>query len=311
MHLLCFNFINIFKIVCMKKSVNERFFFVINPKSGNKSHDWETIINAYFVHLHYKIELYFLTKNCNNHTIKERLDAFEPSQAIAIGGDGTVKLVAECIMQTSIVLGILPGGSANGLAKELGIPEDPIKALDVIVHGEIRKIHTTTVNDQLCVHLSDVGLNAYLMKKFESNGIRGMWGYMVASIKVLLQNSLMDIEMLIDGKKIRTKAFMVVIANATMYGTGAVINPIGNLEDEYFEVIVIKQISFLEVFKMVISHQNYDEEKTKVYQTNSLTMKSRKKVHFQIDGQYMGKVNAVTANLVPDALQVKVPKDKA
>lgn len=294
----------------MKKCVNERLFFVINPNSGSNSHDWATIINAYFIHLNYDIELYLLTKNCNLEMIKERLNSFNPTQVIAVGGDGTVKLVAECIIQTSIILGILPGGSANGLARELGIPEEPIKALDVIVHGEIRKIHTTTVNEQLCIHLSDVGLNAYLMKKFESNGVRGMWGYMIASIKVLLQNSLMDIEMLIDSKKIKIKAFMVVIANATMYGTGAVINPIGNLDDKYFEVIVIKKISFLEIFKMVVSHESYDEEKTKVYQTNSLTMKSKKKVHFQIDGEYLGKVNAVTANLVPDALQIKVPKIK-
>lgn len=292
----------------MKKRLNERFLFVINPNSGSNSHDWESIIKAYFIHLNFEIELYFLTKNCNIATINDRLNSFSPTQAIAVGGDGTVKLVAECIMQTSIILGILPGGSANGLAKELGIPEDPIKALNVIVHGEIRKIHTTTVNDQLCIHLSDIGLNAYLMKKFESNGIRGMWGYMIASIKVLLQNSLMDIEMLIDGEKIKLKAFMVVIANGTMYGTGAVINPIGKLDDKYFEVIVMKKISFLEVFKMVVSHQSYDEEKTKVYQTNSLTMKSRKKVHFQIDGEYLGKVKSVSAILVADALQINVPK---
>jgi diacylglycerol kinase (ATP) len=292
----------------MKKTENERLFFVINPSSGSNSHDWETIINAYFVHLHYKIELFFLTKNCNIDTIKERIEAFKPTQAIAVGGDGTVKLVAECIIQTPIILGILPGGSANGLARELGIPEELVKALDVLVHGTTKKIHTTTVNEQLCIHLSDVGLNAYMMKKFESNGVRGMWGYMMAAIKVYLQNSPMDIEMMIEGEKLKMKAFMVVIANATMYGTGAVINPIGELEDDYFEVVVIKQISFLEVFKMVVSHQNYDEEKTKVYQTNSLTMKSRKKVHFQIDGEYLGKVNTVTANVVPDALKVRVPK---
>jgi diacylglycerol kinase (ATP) len=292
----------------MKKPENERLFFVINPNSGSKSHDWETIINDYFVHLDYQIELYFLTKNCNHDTIKERIDTFKPTKAVAIGGDGTVKLVAECIIKTSIILGILPGGSANGLARELGISEDPVEALDALVHGMIRKIHTTTVNDQLCIHLSDVGLNAYLMKKFESNGVRGMWGYMIASIKVLLQNTPMDIEMLIGGEKIKMKAFMVVIANATKYGTGAVINPIGNLDDEYFEVIVIKQISFLEVFKMVVSHQSYDKEKTMVYQTNSLTMKSKKKVHFQIDGEYLGKINAVDASLVADALRVIVPQ---
>ena len=291
----------------MKKTENERILFVINSNSGSNSTDWKTVINDYFKHLDYKIELYFLTKNCNIETIKDKISSFAPSQVVAVGGDGTVKLVAECILKTPIVLGILPAGSANGLAKELAIPEDPAKALDVLIHGITKKIHTTIVNNQLCIHLSDVGLNAYLMKKFESNGVRGMWGYMIASIKVLLQNSLMDIEMVIEGEKIKLKAFMVVIANATMYGTGAVINPIGDLEDEYFEVIVIKQISFLEVFKMVVSHESYDDEKTKVYQTNSLTMKSRKKVHFQIDGEYLGKIKEVSANINADALTVRVP----
>ena len=292
----------------MEKTEKERILFVINSNSGSNSTDWKIIINDYFMHLNYEIELYFLTKNCNIETIKDKINLFSPSQVVAVGGDGTVKLVAECILKTPIVLGILPAGSANGLAKELAIPEDPTKALDVLIHGVTKKIHTTTVNDQLCIHLSDVGLNAYLMKKFESNGVRGMWGYMIASIKVLLQNSLMDIEMVIEGKKIRLKAFMVVIANATMYGTGAVINPIGDLEDDYFEVIVIKQISFMEVFKMMVSHKSYDEDKTKVYQTSSLTMKSRKKVHFQIDGEYLGKVKEVSANINADALLIKVPK---
>jgi diacylglycerol kinase (ATP) len=287
----------------------EKLFFVINPKSGNNTHEWETIIKAYFVHLHYEIKLFFLTKNCNLDTIKTQINDFAPAQVIAVGGDGTVKLVAECILQTSITLGILPGGSANGLAHELGIPIDPVKALDVVVHGITKKIHTTTVNNQLCIHLSDVGLNAYLMKKFESSGVRGMWGYFVAAVKVYLQNSPMNIEMVIKGEKIKLDAFMVVIANATMYGTGAVINPIGNLEDDYFEVVVIKKISFLEVFKMVVTHQSFDEEKTQVYQTNSLNMRCRKKVHFQIDGEYLGKVNNVSASITLQSLRVRVPKN--
>ena len=291
----------------MKKTKNGRILFVINSNSGSNSTDWKTIINDYFTPLSYEIELYFLTKNCNIETIRDKISSFSPSQVVAVGGDGTVKLVAECILKTPLVLGILPAGSANGLAKELTIPEDPTKALDILIHGDTKKIHTTIVNNQLCIHLSDVGLNAYLMKKFESSGVRGMWGYMIASLKVLLQNSLMDIEMVIEGEKIKLKAFMVVIANGTMYGTGALINPIGNLEDEYFEVIVIKQISFLEVFKMVVSHESYDEDKTKVYQTSSLTMKSRKKVHFQIDGEYLGKVNEVSANINADALTIRVP----
>ncbi len=290
------------------KSINtQKLLFVINPVSGSNNTDWEEVISNYFSQSTHFIQLFLLTKDCNLQMLKDKINSVQPHQVIAVGGDGTVKLVAECLLKTDIALGILPAGSANGLAKELGISEDPNKALDIIVSGNSKKIHTTTVNDQLCIHLSDIGLNAYAMKKFERNGGRGMWGYLMATFKVLWQNPKMNIEILIDGKYLKIKAFMIVIANGTMYGTGAVINPIGKLDDNFFEVIAIKQNSIPELFKMVFSHEPYDSDKTEVFQTNALTMRSVKKVHFQIDGEYLGKVREVNAILVPNSLKITVP----
>jgi diacylglycerol kinase (ATP) len=100
---------------------------------------------------------------------------------------------------------------------------------------------------------------------------------------------------------------MIVIANATKYGTGAIINPIGKLDDELFEVIIVKEISFLEVFKMFFSNLSYDLNKTEVFQTNALSMRSTKKVHFQVDGEYLGKIKTLNATLMPNALQIIVP----
>lgn len=113
--------------------------------------------------------------------------------------------------------------------------------------------------------------------------------------------------MKIHGKIIKVKAKMIVIANATKYGSGAIINPIGKLDDEFFEVIVMKKVSVREMFKMVYSHEEYDVEKTEVFQTNELNIKSIRKVHFQIDGEYLGKVREVKAMMVPDCLEVIIP----
>ncbi len=292
----------------MTKQNSLKILFIINPGAGNKAINWSVVIPNYFSTLNHTIQLYMLTKTCNVQTIKDKIDLFKPHQVVAVGGDGTIQLVAEAVINTPILLGILPAGSANGLAKELGISEIPQKALDLLVENHSIKIHITLINKRLCIHLSDIGLNAYAMKKFRTQHGRGMWGYFIASLRVLLQNPMMDITMKIDNKIIKIKAAMVVIANATKYGTGAVINPIGQLNDGVFEVIVIKQISVLEVFKMVFSHQPYDTDKTEIFQTNSLIMHSIKKVHFQIDGEYLGKVRAVNAVLIPDALQIIVPK---
>jgi diacylglycerol kinase (ATP) len=285
-----------------------KILFIINPASGSNSINWAVVIANYFSPLDYTIQTYVLTKDCNIQTIKDKIELFKPQQVVAVGGDGTIKLVAECLIYTNILLGILPAGSANGLARELGISENPQEAMNVLLNGSVKKIHITMINSRLCIHLSDIGLNAYAMKKFKSQGRRGMWGYFFAALKVLWQNPMMQIDMQISNKIFKIKAAMIVIANGTQYGTGAVINPIGHLDDDVFEVIAIKKISFLEIFKMVFSHQPYDIDKTEVFQTNTLSMRSAKNVHFQIDGEYLGKLKEVNAITIPHALQIIVPK---
>lgn len=284
-----------------------RLLFIINSGSGRNSTDWVEVITNYFVDLNHTIELHHFTKSCNKVTIKEKIKLFSPQQVVAVGGDGTIKLVAECLLGTNIALGILPAGSANGLAKELGISIEPAKALEILLNGYSKKIHLTNINDEICIHLSDIGLNAYAMKRFKSQNVRGMWGYFIASLNVLIQNPRMEISMKIDHKDIKINAEMIVIANGTSYGTGAIINPIGQLDDDLFEVIVVKEISFVELFKMFFSNLSYNLNKIEVFQTNALSMRSTKKVHFQVDGEYLGKIKTLNATLMPHALQIIVP----
>lgn len=290
----------------MTENNSIKFLFIINPNSGNSKINWITEIENYFANSVHTIAFYHLTKDCNIDVIKEKIKLFSPQKVIAVGGDGTVKLVAECILNSNMQLGILPAGSANGLAKEFDISNDPAEALQVLLEGIPTKIHAISVNGEICIHLSDVGLNAYVVKEFENQPVRGMWGYLMASFKVLWQNPVMFIKMKIDGKVIKVKALMIVIANATKYGSGAIINPIGKLDDDLFEVIVMKKISIREMFKMVYSHEEYDAEKTEVFQTNELFIKSFRRVHFQVDGEYLGKVKQVKAVIIPDCLEVIV-----
>jgi YegS/Rv2252/BmrU family lipid kinase len=286
---------------------NTKILFIVNPVSGPKNANWAELIRDYFQSKPHAIQIYELTKNCNIETIKKQIKLFAPDQVVGVGGDGTIKLVAECLLNTNIRLGIFPAGSANGMAAEFNINAG--NALDVIAKGFSRKIHVTSINSELCIHLSDIGLNAYAMKRFKNQKVRGMWGYLIASLKVLMQNPKMEISMRIGKKVIKTEAEMIVIANATKYGTGAVINPVGRLDDELFEVVVIKKISVREVFKMVFTHKAYDLDKTEVFQANALSMHSRKKAHFQIDGEYLGKIQSLKVELIPDALEVVVPED--
>ncbi len=284
-----------------------KLLFVINKGSGKDDKNWQTLIRNYFAASHHMAALFDLPDDCCTEDIEKQVANTKPDRVIAVGGDGTVKLVAECCMKVHIPLGILPAGSANGMAKELKIPVDTEKALSNAVQGVAKKIHLTQVNDELCIHLADMGFNAFVIKKFDTYNARGMWGYVKAAWSALRSHDRMQVQIKVDGETKQKSAAMIVIANATMYGTGALINPDGSLEDELFEVIVVRKISFTEIFKMVVTHQPYNPTKTEVYQTGDVQISSKKKAHFQVDGEYLGKVNEVKACIVKEALEIIVP----
>jgi len=284
-----------------------KLLFIINPGSGNTKTDWKKEIQNYFTQSAFTVELFELPQPCDTGKLKDIVLKAKPDRVIAVGGDGTLKLVAECTQGMNLPIGLLPAGSANGMAKELGIPVAPIEALDIVAKGATRKIHLTEINNEKCIHLSDIGFNAFVVKKFESEKKRGMWGYVKAAWKVLWAHNRLKVRIKADNKFIQREAAMVVIANATKYGTGVVINPAGKLDDNLFEIVIIKKISLKEIFKMRFTHSPFDTSKTELFQTSSLEIHSRRKAHFQVDGEYMGKTNKIHARILPTALEIIAP----
>ena len=116
----------------MQKDEILKILFVINPVSGGKSRiDWENRIREYFSQQPHNITFYILTGQSDNASIEHHIKRFAPDRVVAVGGDGTIKSVAELTLGTGIPLGIIPAGSANGMAKELGLPIDLEKNLDI------------------------------------------------------------------------------------------------------------------------------------------------------------------------------------
>ena len=165
-----------------------KLFFIINPVSGGKEkHDWEASIREYFRDRVHNMEFYLLCGTGDKISIQGYIDRIKPDRVVAVGGDGTVKMLAEMLKETPIPLGIIPAGSANGMAKELGIPLNIEDALNVIINGSCIKIDLIRINEEeICIHLSDVGMNAMLVKYFEKSK-RGLWCYGRAILKILWQ----------------------------------------------------------------------------------------------------------------------------
>ncbi|MET4081225.1 diacylglycerol kinase (ATP) [Pedobacter sp. UYP30] len=281
-----------------------KLLFIINPGSGNHNQNFKEIISEHFLQRNVVLDFYELPKDCSLAKIREKISNSDPDRVVAVGGDGTLKLVAECVLHKSIPIGLVATGSANGMAKELGIPLDIPSALNLIETGKPKAIHVVKVNDEICIHLADMGFNAYLIKIFDALPQRGMLGYAKAAWLALLNHKKMQVSLKLGGEIINTKAAMVAIANATMYGSGLKINPLGKLDDKLFEVVLVKKYSYYEILKMWITSLPLNPEKIEVLQASEVTITARKKTHFQVDGEYLGKVDKVHAEIMPAAISV-------
>jgi YegS/Rv2252/BmrU family lipid kinase len=296
----------------MQKEGPMKILFIINPKSGGKAKgDWEAQIREYFKTSEHTMEFYVLTGQSDSTSVGHHIETLQPDRVVSVGGDGTVKMLAELLKGTSIPLGIIPGGSANGMAKELGIPASLEESLDIAVNGIPKRIDAICINDQeLCIHLSDIGLNAMLVKYFEGYKKRGMWGYGRALLRVLWWKQKMRTSITTDDGTIRRKAFMVVIANARKYGTGGNINPEGNVADGVFEVVILRKLNLIEVFKALLTNKSFDPNRIEVKKTTKVIIRTRRRHYFQVDGEYKGRVREIRAEILPHALYVVLPPEE-
>jgi diacylglycerol kinase family enzyme len=160
--------------------------------------------------------------------------------------------------------------------------------------------------EHYCIHLSDLGLNAMLVKHFEHSKRRGMWEYAKAFLRVLLEKQVMRVAIKADEVSVVHKAFMVALANARKYGTGANINPEGNVADGKFEVVVVRRLNVFEILKAIFTNKSFDPQNIEVFSTMNLDLQTRHKAHFQVDGEYLGKITTVKARILPQILNVMV-----
>jgi diacylglycerol kinase family enzyme len=217
-------------------------------------------------------------------------------------------MVAKLVADTDSVLGIIPAGSANGMARELNVPIDIEAALNVIESGEIRRCDAIRINKKdVCLHLSDIGFNAQLIKYFDEGKVRGKLGYARVLLKTLWHKQRMQVILVTKKEEIRRHAFMVVLANASKYGTGAVINPTGEIDDGAFEVVIVRKLALSELLKMLFKPQPFNPKKIETFSATSITIETMHHVHFQIDGEYQGKITSLTARILPKYINIILP----
>ncbi|MDT0293282.1 diacylglycerol/lipid kinase family protein [Mesonia ostreae] len=280
-----------------------KILLVINPISGDSNK--ESLISSIKQRTSSKIEIFRTTGKDDIKKIKNLITENELERILVAGGDGTIKLVAEAMEDESIPIGILPLGSANGLASDLNLPLEQEAFIKVALGDKKKQIDAININDQLCLHISDLGLNAELIKEYEQGTFRGKFGYALQTIPTLFNTEgPYDFTIKTNDKTINRKGIMLAIANSKQFGTGAVVNATGEIDDGIFELLLFKKLDIFEVLKTLKKDAQLSPEFLEVIPTKKASIQTLKNVDFQIDGEYCKALKYVEAEILPKKLSV-------
>lgn len=288
---------------------NIKLLLVINPISGGSDKD-DIIKNIKNIVQNFDatIEVYQTTGDDDEKQIKDLVKEKNIDRILVAGGDGTIQLVAKVVLELNIPLGIIPAGSANGLASNFNLPDSLEEQVKITLGDYFISIDVILVNNHLCLHIADIGINAHLIKNYENSSMRGKLGYALQTIPTLIESDLpyhFSIE--INGETIQKEGIMIAIANANQFGTGAVINPDGKMDDGIFEVLVFKKINVIDILKTLSETFERDPEFVESFATKKVTIHSDKKVHLQVDGEYLGEVKIIEASLASSKIKIMLP----
>lgn len=290
---------------------SKKFLFVLNPIAGgrNKQNVPQQILD-FCKSSACLYRIYETTGKKDLEALRQIYDEMKPHAVIAIGGDGTVNLVGNLLVDKPTPLGIIPLGSANGLARDLGIPLSVNEAFDVICSDCPKLIDTLVINNRNCFHLSDFGFNARICHRFAESIMRGKLSYTWYGLQEFFQYKSFPYEIRTAQNVYKGEAFMMIITNANKFGTNISINPLGQIDDGWFEISILKPFPRIlgpYIFFHLINNTIYKTPYYKVIRAQKATIINKLHECFHIDGEPMQPTEEISVEIKAKAISVLLP----
>lgn len=288
--------------------------FIVNPTSGKgRSKNIEHLI---WSEIDQKIfNLTIKLTEFPGHAAKLSEEAVKDQQDIivAVGGDGTINEVAGQMIGSSAILGIIPRGSGNGLARHLNIPFAPAKALQLINTVHSCKIDTGTINGKSFISLAGVGFDAKVAKQFAGNKTRGFITYFNIIAKNFLSYKPKKYSLEFkNGETLDTRALFITVANSSQFGYNTVIAPNAKLSDGKLDVVIVAKPNIFElpIIANLLLLKRIDQSKNvQIIPTSEVTIRRNKNRWINLDGEAVRLKKTIRIAVNPLSLNVIIPKD--
>ena len=232
---------------------------------------------------------------------------------IAWGGDGTVNEVGSALAFTDAVLGIIPSGSGNGLARELGVPQQAAAAFAAALGGDDRVMDAGEVDGRLFFNVAGFGLDARVAHAFAEDGLvrRGFAEYVRLAARELFTFTPQPQTIVADGDTLQSTPLIVAVANTRQYGNGALIAPRARIDDGRLDVVIVDARALWRIVWHV--PKLFTGGLTRVPGVHMRTavevvVSGSSPLLYHLDGEPCRSAGPVSVRVRPAALHVRVPK---
>lgn len=227
---------------------------------------------------------------------------------VAAGGDGTINEVVNGLAGSDVALGILPVGTMNVFATELGIPSNLQKAWNVIGAGHIRRIDLARANEQYFVQLAGVGLDAQVVQATSANFKKnfGPLSYVISAAQIAARK---PPRLLVESAERSVVGSFVLIGNGRFYGGPITLFKEARIDDGRLDVLVFKNLGYLDIARYlggVIMGTHTELGDVEYFQTRKAAVRSEQAVPIEVDGEIAGVLPA-TFRISSRKLRVVVP----
>ncbi len=282
----------------------EDIVFIINPNSGQKKPEVlvrkiNKIDNSFNIHITNSIaELDLLSK-----TIIDKYKVF-----IIAGGDGTINHFANYLFnKKDKAMAIIPRGSGNGFAKELGFNSNIRKLLSNIYKGDTLDVDVIEINNRKFINAAGIGFDSCVAHLFAKRNSRGLAGYFVSTLKCMRQFESFKAKLHFDSLNIEDDFKMVTLANTRQFGNNALIAPKANPSSGKLDIVLVKPfpLYYYPVFivNMFIGKIK-DSKYISYYQTGSKIKIEADYNKFHIDGDPIKFGTTTLIKIHPGSLKI-------
>lgn len=289
----------------------KQIVFIVNPKAGTNIQ--KNIRAAVEKHLNHERFVYGIwPTEYPGHGYELAKKAIEEGYEIVVvvGGDGSVNEIAPALIGTKVSLGIIPAGSGNGLAMHLGYGRELASAVKKLNTAENQLIDVGLMNDRPFINVAGIGFDGLVSNLMKASNWRGFVPYVLKSLAAGLTYTPVNCRIELDDRVITEKCFVIAIANGPMYGYNVQIAPDAQLDDGFFEVVILKDAPRWQYFAALPSTLNgtiYDAEFVEHFRSRRVVIQADQALHMHVDGEGLLLEGALKFEINPKALNILVP----